>query len=137
MKKLILIAAVFLMTGLAFGQTLQKGNVLGIHNGTFLPNADVTFNQCMSFVKDKYFPAVEKNFPGTKLYLLKGIRGECVDCFAYIEVFQSDEVRNKYWSAEGVLTELGTAAMEKLKPLAEEMTKYGKLIDKYTDWVVQ
>ena len=89
-------------------------------------------------MKDKYFPEVEKNFPGVKCYVLKGIRGEGVDCISFVYVFQSDEVRNKFWKAEGTsYTELGNAAVEKLKPLNEEMGKYGKMIDKYTDWVVQ
>ena len=137
MKKLIVVSALILLTGLTFGQTLQKGNVLGFHNGTLIPNPDVTLNQCISFMKDKYLPAVEKNFPGVKCYILKGIRGEGIDCISFVYVFQSDEVRNKFWNAEGTYTELGNAAVEKLKPLNDEMGKYGKMIDKYTDWVVQ
>ena len=121
MKKLFFAMALILITGLAFGQTLQKGNVLGFHNATFIPNPDVTLNQCIGFMKDKYLPEVEKNFPGVKCYLLKGLRGE---------------VRNKFWKADGTYTDMGNAAVEKLKPLNDEMGKFGKMIDKYTDWVV-
>ena len=137
MKKLILFSVLILLTGIAFGQTLQKGVVLGFHNGTFIPNPDVTMNQCMSFLKDKYIPESEKSYPGTKLFILKGVRGECVDCISFIVLFPSDEIRNKYWKAEGVLTELGNAASEKMKPVIAEMAKYGKIVDKYTDWVIQ
>jgi len=117
-------------------QTLQKGAVLGFHNGTFTPNPDVTMNQCISFIKDKYFTEIEKNLPGIKCYLLKGVRGENVDHISFIYLFQSDEVRNKFWKEEGIYTELGTAAREKMGPVVEELAKFGKMNDKYTDWII-
>jgi hypothetical protein len=137
MKKLAFISVMILFSGFAFSQTLQKGVVIGFHNGTFVPNPDVTMNQCTNFLKEKYIPMSEQCFPGMKTYLLKGVRGECVDCFAFISVFQSDEVRNKYWKEAGVFTELGNAAEKKLQPVIDEMGKYGKMTDKYTDWVIQ
>lgn len=136
MKKFLLIAVFVLSAGITYGQTLQKGTVLGFHNGTFVPDPDVTLNQCITFIRDKYFTAYEKNFPGIKCFVLKGIRGENADCLSLLVLFPSDEVRNKYWKQEGELTELGKAAEEKMKPVYEEMNKYGKLIDRYTDWLV-
>jgi hypothetical protein len=118
-------------------QTLQKGAVIGFHNGTFTPNPDVTMNQCMTFFKDKLIPEYEKNFPGVKAFVLKGVRGKNIDCFSLLFLFPSDDIRNKYWKEEGVYTELGTAAFEKMGPVMEEMAKFGKMIDKYTDWVIQ
>jgi len=126
----------FSMTQLS-AQTLQKGAVIGFHNGTFIPNPDVTMNQCLNFFKDKYLPEWEKNFPGMKAFLLKGVRGECIDCISFMMLFQSDDIRNKYWKDEGVYTELGSAAYEKMKPVRSEMAKFGKMVDKYTDWVIQ
>jgi len=130
-----------LLTGLGLttlsAQTLQKGAVLGFHYGVFTPNPDVTMNQCMTFLKDKYGPEWEKNFPGIKTFLLKGIRGECVDCISFLMFFPSDDVRNKYWKEEGVYTESGNAALEKMRPVIEEMAKFGKIDTKYTDWVIQ
>lgn len=137
MKKMILFTSLILLSGLTFAQNLQKGNVLGFHNSTFIPNQDVSLNQCISFMKDKYLPAVEKNLPGVKCYVLKGIRGERVDSISIVYVFQSDEIRNKYWKGKDDYTELGNAAVENMKPLRDEMGKYGKMIDKYTDWVIQ
>ena len=118
-------------------QTLQKGAVIGFHNSTFIPNPDVTMNQCLNFFKDKYLPEWEKNFPGMKAFLLKGVRGECIDCISFMMLFQSDDIRNKYWKDEGVFTELGNAAYEKMKSVSSEMAKFGKMVDKYTDWVIQ
>lgn len=137
--KTILLICLLIGIGLTplFPQTLQKGSVLGFHNITFTPNPDVTMNQCLDFFKDKYAPAWEKNFPGIKTFVLKGIRGECVDCISFLVFFSSDDVRNKYWKEEGVYTELGNAAREKMGPVIEELAKFGNIDDNYTDWVLQ
>ena len=137
MKKLILITAVILMTGITFGQTLQKGTLIGFHSGSFLPNPDVTMNQCISFLKDKFLPEYEKNVTGSKCYLLKSKRGECIDCLSFIIIFPSDAVRNKYWNADNTMTELGKIAFEKMKSVLTEMNKFGKMTDKFTDWIIQ
>jgi hypothetical protein len=137
MKKLVFITALILLTGTAFGQTLQKGTVIGFHNGTFTPNPDVTMNQLLNFVKDRMLPEYEKNLPGSKCYLVKGIRGEFVNCINMLIIFQSDAVRNKYWNKDGTYTDMGKAAFEKMKPVQDELVKYGKMVDKYTDWEIQ
>ena len=71
-----------------------------------------------------------------KIFLLKGIR-ECVDCISFLMLFPSDDIRKKYWKEEGVYTELGNAAREKMGPVTEELAEFGKIVDKYTDWVIQ
>jgi len=136
MKRLILILAMVLMAGVMSGQTLQKGTIIGFHNSSIMPNPDVTMNQYLNFIKTRLIPEYEKNLPGSKVYLIKGIRGECTDCIYMLIVFQSDEVRNKYWNKDGTYTELGNAAVEKMIPVQEELTKYGKMIDKYTDYEI-
>ena len=72
-----------------------------------------------------------------KIFLLKGIRGECADCISFLIFFPSDDVRNKYWNEEDVYTESGKAALEKVRPVIEEMAKFGKIDTKYTDWGIQ
>jgi hypothetical protein len=57
-------------------QTLKKGAVIAIRNYTFTLQPDVTMNQCLDFWTNKYIPACEKNYPGTRLFLLSGDRGE-------------------------------------------------------------
>jgi hypothetical protein len=137
MKKLIFVVVMILLTGISFGQTLQKGTLIGFHSSFPVPNPDVTMNQCLSFLKDKYFPEYEKNFTGSKCYILKSIRGECTDCLSFLIIFPSDEARNKYWNADNTLTELGKAAFEKMKSVDSEMNKFGKMTDKFTDWIIQ
>lgn len=136
MEKLILTAALILVVGTTFGQTLQKGNFIGLHVITINLDPDVTMNQFLDFYVNKYIPEFEKNFPGVKLYIVKGIRGENENSFGSVYLFDSEEVRDKYFE-NGTLTELGKSASEKLQPTTEELQKLGTLTSTYTDWVIQ
>ena len=140
MKKLILIAAVILMAGISYGQALQKGTILGLHSGApVVLNAGFTMDQYLSFLHNKYIPAFEKNFPGMKIFILKGQRGECTNNIGFLYAIDSDAIRDKYWTSEGVMSDLGKAGSEKMKDLDAELAKYVKdssAPDKYTDWLV-
>lgn len=72
MKKLLFVAAIILFTGTVFGQTLQKGAALAIRNFTIILNPDVTMNQFLDFYINKCIPEFEKNYPGTKEFILSG-----------------------------------------------------------------
>ncbi len=137
MKKLFITAAFILLAGVAFGQTLQKGNLVGLHVVTLNLNPDVTMNQYLDFFIHKVIPEYEKNFPDIKYNIAKGIRGENENSFAYFVVFESEKVRNKYWSEEGVYTELGNSALEKMGPILAELEKLGTSSTTYTDWLIQ
>jgi hypothetical protein len=137
MKKLIIAAAFILLTGIAFGQTLQKGNLVGIHIVTLNLNPDVTLNQYLDFVINKVIPEYEKNFPDIQYKVAKGIRGEHANSFAYFVVFESEEVRNKYWSKEGEFTELGTSAMGKMELILSKLDELGTASTSYTDWLIK
>ena len=136
MKKIILLAAFVIVTGATFGQTLQKGNLVGLHVMTINLDPDVTMNQYLVFYVNKYIPEFEKNFPGVKLYLIKGIRGENENNFGRIYFFDSEEVRDKYFE-NGTLNELGKSAFEKLQPITDELQKLGTYTSTYTDWIIQ
>ena len=45
MKKLLVISVLILLTGVAFGQTLQKGGSFNLHVLTVTLDPDVTMNQ--------------------------------------------------------------------------------------------
>lgn len=130
-----------LMAVANYGQKLTSGSVLGLHSGApAVFNEGYTMEKYIAFLKEKYIPAFEKNWPGIKLYILQGKRGECENCLGILYLLESDEVRNKYFAAEGQLSEAGKAASEKMKELNEENNKYIKgsdAPDKYTDWIVQ
>ena len=138
MKKLILAAAALLLVaGTTFGQTLQKGNLLGFHVSTVDLKTDVTMEQYQEFFISKVIPEMEKHYPGWKGYPVKGIRGENENSFGIIYVIESEEHRDKYYNEDGSLNELGTATQEKLKPVLDELEKWGTYTSKYTDWLVQ
>ena len=76
MRKLMIITALLLFAGIAFGQTLNEGNLIGVHVLKLEMNQGVTLDQCIKFMKEKYIPESEKAFEGTKIFLLKGLSGE-------------------------------------------------------------
>jgi hypothetical protein len=136
MKKLLLIAAVILFTVNSSCQTFQKGTFIGFHVMTIKLDPNVTLNQFMDFWNTKAKAAYEKIYEGN-IYVLKGIRGENVDCFAMMMVWKSNADRDKFYDKDGNLSEYGKAAEAKFKPIADEMAKLGTVTTKYTDWIVQ
>jgi hypothetical protein len=137
MKKLILITAFFLLSGMAFGQTLKKGNLIGFHSWKPVLAEGVTMDQYIKFIKEKICPAYEKNEPGLKCFVLTAKRGECADCVGFMFVFPTEQDRNKYHNEDGTNTELLNKAMTKLQPLIDEWQKMESAPDAYTDWIVQ
>ena len=137
MKKLILITALTLVAGLSFGQTLQKGNLLGLHIMTINLKPKVTMDQLKTFFICKEIPELEKQFQGVKGYLVNGGRGENKNSFGIIYLFETEEARDKYFNTDGTTNDLGKSAFEKLGPTDKELEKLGTYTTKYTDWVVQ
>ncbi len=136
MKKLIFITAFIIMAGIAYGQTLQKGNFIGFHVYTINLDPDATMNQILEVWKNKVVPAYEKNFQA-KFYIVKGIRGECENCFGGMVIWDSEAGRDKFFNEEGGLNEVGQAAIDKCQPAFDELAKLGESTSKYTDWVIQ
>jgi len=137
MKKLILIAAVIIMAVTTYGQTVKKGTVLCPHVSTITLNQGVTMDQYVDFCKSKLIPAYEKNFPGIRCYLAKGIKGEYIDTYSMIVFWKSKAEMEKYFKQDGSTTETGKAAMDKMKPVVDEWRNLAKIVDKYTDWELQ
>jgi hypothetical protein len=141
MKKFFLTIAIALFlifcSNGTYAQTLPKGCVIGLHDAPVTLSTGVTMEQYESFVKNKLLPGYEKNFPGTKCFLLKGKRGQCTDCYAFIMTFPSDAVRDKFWKADNTYTEAGQKAFDAMKTLLDEWNKLGTFTDRYTDWIVQ
>ena len=137
MKKLVLLTALFFMTELAFGQSLQKGNLVGVHTMTITLNPGITMEQVISYMIKSYIPAIEKARPEWKYYMVKGVRGENKNEIGMIAVVKSEKDRDKYYKADGTDSELGLKANEKMKAYTEEFNKLGTVTSKYTDWVIQ
>lgn len=130
MKKLIVAVAIILVAGVAFGQTLQKGSVLALRTDAPTLNPGVTMEQYADFMINKFAPECEKLFPGSKVYILKGDRGEHKGGYAMLIFVESVELRDKLFMTEDGETQ------SKLLPLMEELGKYAVISGKYTDWVV-
>jgi hypothetical protein len=75
MKKVVFIAAMSLISGIAFGQNLKKGNLIGVHTMTVTLKPGVTMEQFTQFYSNKVIPAMNKIDPEWQVYLVKSIRG--------------------------------------------------------------
>jgi hypothetical protein len=121
-----------------YAQTLPKGAVIGFHTLTITLNPDATMNQVLDFFASKYIPAAEKNFPGTKMYLLSGDRGENKSKVALMEVFESVQIRDRYYPAPDKSSPEAEAATAKMQDSLGDMNKLVVgYTDSYTDWVIK
>ena len=141
MKKLIIAAAFILLAGVAFSQTLQKGSHLGIQSLNITLDPDVTWNQYLDFTMNTFIPEVEKHFPGMKAFVMGGgmeIGGseEGKVEYSIIYFFESEEVFNKYFDAEGNPNDAFMAAIEKLEPTSEKMDKLGTNSAPALGWMI-
>jgi DNA integrity scanning protein DisA with diadenylate cyclase activity len=137
MKKLFIIFILLMAVSAAYNQSLQKGNLVGMHVITLKLNPNFTNEQAMDFFMKKYIPAAEESFPGMKVYLVKGIRGENENRIGQIAVFESEAVRDKYYKKDGSYTDAGNEALKKIQPVLDEFTPMGTFTTVYTDWVIQ
>ncbi len=136
MRKLVIAAAFILLAGVAFGQTLAKGGSFGLHVLTVNLDPDVTMNQYLDFLINKYIPEAEKYFEGLKMSVMKGDRGEHENKIALVLYFESEAARDKYWPEEGKGSDETKAAMKEVKPLIDELLKLGTWSDEYSGWVI-
>ena len=60
MKKLFIITALLLFAGLAFGQTLQKGSLIGVHLVKVELKTGTTMDQYIKFFNENTKPAWKK-----------------------------------------------------------------------------
>ena len=51
-------------------------------------------------------------------------------------VAESEKTRDKLYNDNGSLTEYGKVINAKMKPVLEEVEKFGKLTRTYTDWLI-
>ena len=138
MKKLLVITALVLFAGIAFGQTLKKGVILGIFETTLTLKPDVTMDQLLDFLTNKWYPEINKLLvgEGVTFFLLQGDRGENTGNFAWGIYCESEEVRNKYWPGDGSGSGEGGPLWQKMQPLNEELNKLVTYKNVGTDWKI-
>ena len=135
MKKLIIAAVFILFSGVAFGQALQKGGVVGYHEWTIKLNPGVTADQFLE-IWDKAVPVMKKAYPEQTPILLKGISADNKDEYASIYYFNSLEDLRKFWNEDGTPTEKGAVAVLSYGPFFEELAKLGEFTYAAKDWII-
>ena len=140
MRKLFIITALLLFAGIAFGQTLNKGSIVAVHNYDIIFQPDVTSNQFLEFMEKTYIPNFEKAFPGTTLVSLMGDRGALVNKYGGMIIFDSIELRDKYYpiaDEEGEGTGWNEEQQKTVQMLNEGMSKLVISFERtYTDWKI-
>jgi hypothetical protein len=136
MRKLLVITALILFAGVAFGQTLNKGGVIGIHEWTLKLNPDVTMNQFLDFWKEKCIPKMKEVVPEMTPIVLKGIGENNKYEYAGLYYYNSIEDLRKYWSEDGTPTEKGAIVLEKYGPIMAEFPKFGDFTYTAKDWII-
>jgi len=137
MKKILLVTALTLFSGITFSQTFEKGNLMGLHIFSLNLDPDVTFNQYKDFFIRNYIPELNRNFPDVNHYFTIGNREENKNSIGMIVVFGSQEIKNKYYNEDGSRTDLTIAIQEKIKSTREQLDSLGKVSATYTEWLVQ
>jgi hypothetical protein len=137
MKKIFVIITTILFSGMAFGQSLEKDNLIGIHVFSLDLDPDVTFNQYKNFFIQNYIPELNKNFPDVKHYFAMGNREENKNEIGLVVVFGSQEIKDKYYHADGSTTELMNTLQERIQPIRSELDSLGTVTAEYIEWVIQ
>ena len=137
MKKLFVIIALILFSRIIFSQSIEKGNVIGLHIFSLNLDPDVTFNQYKNFFIQNYIPELNKNYPDVNHYFTMGNREENENNIGLLVVFGSQEIKNKYYHEDGSRTELTISIQETLKPIREQLDNLGTVSAKYTEWAIQ
>jgi hypothetical protein len=137
MKKFWIIAAMLLLACVAFGQGLQKGNLVGVHHYTLTPKEGYTLKQVVKFYVNEYCPAYSKAFPGIQVYFTEIDRGEFKGQFGIIYLCESKEVRNKYWPEKNAPSAAAEAGYEKMQPVWDKLGEIVTLSSgDHTDFIV-
>lgn len=138
MKRLVYVATLLLLTGMTFGQVLPKGTLIGTHIMKINLNPGVSMEEFIQCLTGKYLPEMNKLDPDWQVYLVKGVRGTVnADAYGMIHVIKSEQVRSKYINPDGSRTELQKSESGKLKPVTDELSKFGTYTYEYTDWIVK
>lgn len=134
----ILVLPILLTATLCFGQGLQRDNLFGVHLITVALKPHATMDEFKAFFVSKVIPEYERQWIGLRGYLVKSLRGENKNRFAIVWIFETEAARNRYFTADGKANADEKAALERVKPVEEELKQYGTYTVKYMDdWLVQ
>lgn len=129
--------ALLLFAGIAFGQTLEKGNLIGVHVMKVDLKSGATLDQFINFFNEKVKPEWQKADPDMTGFIMKGIRGESTNEIGMIVQYKDEAARDKYFNDDGTQSEFYSKMMEILTSVTSEWQKIGTYETKYTDWILQ
>ena len=123
------------------GQTIQKGNLVGIRTITVELKPNVTMDQVLDFYNTKWIPDADKYF-GWKFFVSKCLRGTaCAENkLIMIAHFKTEAARDKYFKmAEGGkdLNELGQKAWAQFAPTNDAIKELATVKEEWADWVIK
>ena len=124
------------MAGTISGQTLKKGTVIECSEITVTLHQNATLEQYFEILTEQMVPATELAFPGTEIFYAVGVRGNAESKVGAIWVFESAEIRSRYFDDEGKLTPVGEKASAELDPVFDRLEKIGTATRKSTEWMV-
>lgn len=134
MKRLCIALCFILVTGVAFGQTIQKGGMVSVHEWTLKLNPGVTMDEFVEHWKSNVLPVMKKLMPEMKPFIVRSVQDETK--YAGLYCWNSLEEVGKYYNADGSPTEKGAAAHEKMMPLVEELSTFGEFTWTPEDWLI-
>jgi len=114
-KRSILTGFILILLSLtALGQIFHKGAVIECSEMTVTLHEGVTMDQYCHILNGEFAPATEKAFPGTTVFFARGRRGNAESKLGAIRVFESAEVRDRYFDGAGQYTKAGQEAIAAL-----------------------
>ena len=122
-SRLIITVTFLLLAITAYGQKVNKGNVVSIHEFEITLEEGMTFEKFEQLYLEEYLPAEKKNFPGVKFHLMKGERGERTGKYIEYVVFDSLEDRNRWWPENGKASEEAKQAFDNMREIQDRMVK--------------
>jgi len=138
MKRINILTILTICLSVTFGhsQTLEKDNLIGMHVIDIRLDPDVTMNQFLKFYKEIGIPASEKAFPGMKIAIAQGMIGQLENRFAVLYLFESQSVRDLYFTDDGGFTAAGAKGIKDMEAVQNEQDKLGTTTYVYTDWKI-
>lgn len=136
MKKFFFITVIVMTAFPLCGQSFEKGNLIGVHVTNLKLKSGVTEEKATAFFMEKLIPAWEKNF-GTKVFLMRGVRGKYAGMYAIINEFKNEKHRDQFWSNTGEATEAYNLVNEALMELNTDADKlWYPMETTYNDYLI-
>lgn len=136
MKNIFILCAFVLISASTFGQSIPKGALIGMHNFSVKLNGSTTEAEYIAAFESKWIPAASKAY-ACEIHVLNFLRGKSENKIGLLIFYKNASERDKLYSSEGVLNEVGKAAVAKMKSIEDELAKLGTRSGTWADWAVQ